>query len=66
MYQETKPKKLRKKVKPSAMIRPQKRSKKKKRPSPKLDVKDNSPAHVIQEQVEIEGNLSSIKSHIIT
>ncbi|KAF2892467.1 hypothetical protein ILUMI_13686 [Ignelater luminosus] len=32
MYQETKPKKLRKKVKPSAMIRPQKRNKKKKRP----------------------------------
>lgn len=31
MYQEAKPKKLRKKVKPSAMIRPQKRSKKKKR-----------------------------------
>lgn len=31
MYQETKPKKLRKKVKPSAMIRPQKRNKKKKK-----------------------------------
>lgn len=35
MYQEAKPKKLRKKVKPSAMIRPQKRSKKKKRPNVK-------------------------------
>lgn len=36
MFQEAKPKKLRKKVKPSAMIRPQKRSKKKKRPSLKV------------------------------
>lgn len=35
MYQETKPKKLRKKVKPSAMIRPQKRNKKRKKPLPK-------------------------------
>lgn len=33
LIQEMKPKKLRKKVKPSAMIRPQKRNKKKKRPS---------------------------------
>ncbi|KAK5648335.1 hypothetical protein RI129_003227 [Pyrocoelia pectoralis] len=32
MFQQTKPKKLRKKVKPSAMIRSQKRNKKKKRP----------------------------------
>ncbi|KAJ8978968.1 hypothetical protein NQ317_001440 [Molorchus minor] len=32
LYQEAKPKKLRKKVKPSAMIRPQKRNKKKRRP----------------------------------
>jgi INO80 complex subunit D len=32
LYQEAKPKKLRKKVKPSAMIRPQKRNKKKKKP----------------------------------
>lgn len=32
LYQEAKPKKIRKKVKPSAMIRPQKRSKKKKKP----------------------------------
>lgn len=31
LYQEAKPKKIRKKVKPSAMIRPQKRSKKKKK-----------------------------------
>lgn len=35
MYQEAKPKKLRKKVKPSAMIRPQKRNKKKRRPPQK-------------------------------
>ncbi|XP_044264033.1 INO80 complex subunit D-like [Tribolium madens] len=33
LYQEAKPKKLRKKVKPSAMIRPQKRNKKKKKPN---------------------------------
>ncbi|KAG5872676.1 hypothetical protein JTB14_012952 [Gonioctena quinquepunctata] len=32
LYQEAKPKKLRKKVKPSAMIRPQKRSKKRRKP----------------------------------
>ncbi|KAJ8962596.1 hypothetical protein NQ318_000989 [Aromia moschata] len=33
LYQEAKPKKLRKKVKPSAMIRPQKRNKKKRKPA---------------------------------
>lgn len=37
MYQEAKPKKLRKKVKPSAMIRPQKRNKKKKKSSVKVE-----------------------------
>lgn len=37
MYQEAKPKKLRKKVKPSAMIRPQKRNKKKKRNYVKIE-----------------------------
>lgn len=37
MYQEAKPKKLRKKVKPSAMIRPQKRNKKKKRNNIKIE-----------------------------
>ncbi|KAK4884712.1 hypothetical protein RN001_000983 [Aquatica leii] len=37
MFQETKPKKLRKKVKPSAMIRSQKRNKKKKRPVKPLE-----------------------------
>ncbi|KAF5274085.1 hypothetical protein FQR65_LT04483 [Abscondita terminalis] len=37
MFQETKPKKLRKKVKPSAMIRSQKRNKKKKRPIKPLE-----------------------------
>ncbi|XP_031329386.1 INO80 complex subunit D-like, partial [Photinus pyralis] len=37
MFQETKPKKLRKKVKPSAMIRSQKRNKKKKRPLKTID-----------------------------
>lgn len=37
MYQEAKPKKLRKKVKPSAMIRPQKRNKKKKRGNLKIE-----------------------------
>ncbi|KAF7265543.1 zf-C3Hc3H domain-containing lethal (3) L1231 isoform X2 [Rhynchophorus ferrugineus] len=35
LHQETKPKKIRKKVKSSAMIRPQKRNKKKKKPLPK-------------------------------
>lgn len=47
MYQEAKPKKLRKKVKPSAMIRPQKRSKKKKRNNVKVDecVTEVAPIH---------------------
>ncbi|XP_044745563.1 INO80 complex subunit D isoform X2 [Coccinella septempunctata] len=38
LYQEAKPKKLRKKVKPSAMIRPQKRNKKKKKVAKPLEV----------------------------
>lgn len=38
LHHEAKPKKLRKKVKPSAMIRPQKRSKKKKKPHKPLNV----------------------------
>lgn len=48
LYQEAKPKKLRKKVKPSAMTRPQKRNKKKKRPVVKVL---ESPPTIIEEPI---------------
>ncbi|KAH1007415.1 INO80 complex subunit D [Dendroctonus ponderosae] len=53
LYQEAKPKKIRKKVKPSAMIRPQKRNKKKRKPPP-------------PKQTETLTNSSSIMSEINT
>ncbi|XP_018572151.1 INO80 complex subunit D isoform X2 [Anoplophora glabripennis] len=67
LYQEAKPKKLRKKVKPSAMIRPQKRNKKKKKliktneisgPSAILEIptrtSPESVGEIIEESPELE------------
>ncbi|KAL3285932.1 hypothetical protein HHI36_000450 [Cryptolaemus montrouzieri] len=53
LYQEAKPKKLRKKVKPSAMIRPQKRNKKKK--------KVTKPAEVINSSAIVESPVKEIE-----
>lgn len=49
LYQEAKPKKIRKKVKSSAMTRPQKRSKKKKKPPSKQSEMINNSSAIIRE-----------------
>ncbi|KAK9880434.1 hypothetical protein WA026_011681 [Henosepilachna vigintioctopunctata] len=66
LYQEAKPKKLRKKVKPSAMIRPQKRNKKKKKIVKPVEVV--TPSAILEtpiKEVEVEETIETESPELV-